>query len=187
METEDRLERLIQSKAWSDLLEGEKEFVLQELGSEASYHAFRKTHLAMATFGKAKLLPDPRVLASLQSKMKQHHEQVSFFNRVFLFKVPAYAVVVLIGFISFFAWLGRSHPQSMVTESPVIQKDTVYIASAPDTVYLTKVIYRNVYREQKAAVISVVENSDSGNMKSSVGVSMKEKEELYNLLVSGSE
>jgi hypothetical protein len=51
---------------------------------------------------------------------------------------------------------------------------------------VTRVVYRNVPQHQPA-VISITKNVIPEEESSIIGVSMKEKEELDNFLVSGSE
>ena len=183
---EDRIEKLARSKKWSELTEDEKQLVLETFGSEVSYVAFQKTNLALKASKKSELLPEPRVISSLKSKFRSQRENPSVFSRFISLKIPAYAVVLLIAVLTFFV---RHEPvgKSQVAIQPVVQKDTVYITSAPDTVFVTKVLYRNVCRTQSSVITTTLNNTESLPATSGVGVSMKEKEELDYLLVSGSE
>jgi hypothetical protein len=70
---------------------------------------------------------------------------------------------------------------------PVLQRDTVFLPSPPDTVFVSKVIYRFKDHATKTPLVTVVKNTDRTETTSGIGVNMKEKEELDNLLVSGSE
>jgi hypothetical protein len=69
---------------------------------------------------------------------------------------------------------------------PVIKRDIVYVPAKADTIYITKVVYKASPPVQQPVIISA--NAEvSAERKTAMGVSMKEKEELDNLLVSGSE
>jgi hypothetical protein len=185
---EDKLENLIQSKTWSELSEDEKEFVLEMLGSEASFEAFRKTNIAISRSAKADIVPEPTLLLSLKTKFNHLRPQETWLDKIIFFKMPAYAVVAMLAVTVLIMWLGKqADPNVQVALKSSVQRDTVFLPSTPDTVFVTKVIYRYKDHTPKTPVITVVKNSDRTETTSSVGVNMKEKEELDNLLVSGSE
>jgi hypothetical protein len=185
---EDKLESLIQSKSWNELSEDEKQFVLEMLGSEVSFEAFRKTNIAISDSAKADIVPEPKVLLSLKRKFNNVRPQETLLDKIIFFKMPAYAVVAMLAVTILVMWLDK-HSDSNVQvalKSPV-QRDTVFLPSTPDTVFVTKVIYRFKDHTTKTPMITVVKNTDRTENTSAVGVNMKEKEELDNLLVSGSE
>jgi hypothetical protein len=102
--------------------------------------------------------------------------------------MPAYAVVAMIALTILIMWLGKqADPNVQLALKPSVQRDTVFLPSTPDTVFVTKVIYRYKNHAAKTPMITVVKNTDRTETTSGVGVNMKEKEELDNLLVSGSE
>jgi hypothetical protein len=189
MNTEERLDMLSQSKSWNELTDDEKKFALNELGTEEAYNSFRKVNDALADSKKAGLLPDQEILFSLKTKFRSKHEHASLLSRVIGFRVPAYATALLICVAAVCAWyVGIKTADPHLTLAPVIQKDTVYLSAAPDTVYLTKVVYRNVYSNPtKKTILSVASHEKELPASHERGVSMKEKEELDNILVSGSE
>jgi hypothetical protein len=185
---EDKLENLIQSKRWSELSEDEKQFVLETLGSEASFEAFRKTNMNISDLAKAEIAPDPKILSALKGKFSDTHQQEPLFNKIIFFKMPAYAVVTMLAVTILIMWLGKqADPNVQVALKSSVQRDTVFLPSTPDTVFVTKVIYRYKDHTAKTPMITVVKNTDRTETTRGVGVNMKEKEELDNLLVSGSE
>jgi len=78
-------------------------------------------------------------------------------------------------------WLGQSEkPMSLTKIEQVLVRDTIYVATKPDTVVREKIIYRD------RPVILTTTNPQN-ETPITKGVSMKEKEDLDKLLVSGTE
>jgi hypothetical protein len=185
---EDKLEELIQSKTWHELTEDEKQFVLETLGSKATFEAFKKTDLAISGLAKAEIVPGPKVLPSLKRKFSNVHQHEQLLDRIVFFRIPAYAVAAIVAITILITWHSKQSPSVVqVAATQIAQRDTVFLPSPPDTVFVPKVIYRYKDHATKTPLITVVKNTDRTETTSGVGVNMKEKEELDNLLVSGSE
>lgn len=188
METEDKLEYLIQTKNWSELTPEEKQLAIEKLGSEEVYQTFRKIETSFIHEGKSDLLPAENVLSSLKKEFRGRYTRVSIFERFVEYRIPAYAAALLaliIVTLAFYA--GKQSVNQSIVHVPMVEKDTVYLSAMPDTVYVTKVVYRNVYKTTPPATTSIVKNESSSAEHVTLGVNMKEKEELDNLLVSGTE
>jgi hypothetical protein len=176
------LDELTQRKAYHQLSPAEKERVLKVIGSEEQYNILRKVSQALVA-DKADLSPDPDIIENLKGRLARRHRKNAF-QRVIGFRVPAYAAVAMIVMAvlsSFYLAKDEIPPVEAVTR---VERDTVYIVEKPDTVVVEKVIYRDKVlpsRENYHVVKSVIQEEENGS-----GVSMKEKEELENLLVSGS-
>lgn len=188
---DDELERLLSAKTFGQLSEDERDFVLKKLGSEEQYAAMRRVTLALIT-SKADLSPDPDILSSLQKRMYEGKQGADFsIARLFSFRIPAYASILLIILTAALTWFASRHKVDTTTSFvEVIKRDTVSVINVrTDTVYQTRVIYRRA----ASPVVSdknyfqVVTKESEGVMSAERSVSMKDKQELEMLLVSGSE
>jgi hypothetical protein len=183
MKPQEQIEELLLSKSFDALTPDEKVLVLRELGSVSEYEAMRK--IALSSGRSENLTPDPRILKTLQHTMREKQPQSM---PLFTFRVPAYATAIMILIAIGTTWLltrSSTLPPVRVTE---IQHDTVYLASKPDTVYVDRVVYRTA-RMKKYFPENLTTRSSAPAREPSVetiGVSMKEQEELERLLVSGS-
>jgi hypothetical protein len=190
MDTE-RLEQLIESKNWIQLTEEEKNFVVQELGSEEQYTALRKVSLALVSIPKADLSPDPAIEKRLKAKFKvvNHATTASLWSPLFSFRMPALASFALIAVCSIAAWYvgTKSSNAKTIVQNVIHTTDTVYLSAISDTVIVEKVVYRYLVKPQDPKkIFSVVNQTAPAHSQDPVGVNMKEKEELDNFLVSGS-
>jgi hypothetical protein len=183
---EDRLEQLIQAKTWNELTEEEKKMLAADIASEAEYNAFRKVTLTLAKTSRADINPHPMILKDLKARFRAQHQPSGTFASILLFKVPAYAAIALVAVALSLLWsilrMERNNIQPMA--EVIMKTDTVYVKSAPDTVYVNQVVYRYIQRPAPDENLFKIVNQPNEN---EVGVSMKEKEELENLLVSGSD
>lgn len=185
-EKEQKLERLLEEKSFDQLTHEEKEVVLQEFGSEEQYRLARKIGPALVKL-KTGLSPDPWILASLQDQVKIHRRP-SVWTNFFQARVPAYVMAgACLAIVVTMWWLKPDPAPASVTVRMV--RDTVYLATAPDTVYRRKIIYRYRYRYITVAAPSSTSASAkvAEPVAGSAGVTMKDKEELEKLLVSGSD
>lgn len=185
-EKEQKLERLLDEKSFDQLTHEEREMVLQEFGSEEQYRLARKIGQALVKL-KTGLSPDPWVLASLKDQTKLRRRP-SVWTNFFQAQVPAYVMAGACLIIVFLAWWLRpvATPPSIAVR---MVRDTVYLTTTPDTVYRRKIVYRYRYRYINVAAPSPT-SSDPGVVEpvaTSAGVTMKDKEELEKLLVSGSD
>jgi hypothetical protein len=185
---EDRIEELLQTKTWDQLNGEEKKLVEEILGSRQAFENMKKIDLALSE-KPAHILPESARLRFLKKHFQETHQANSVFVKLFAAKVPSYAVMVLVVLCVMSAWLlGRnSRDTKVISTAPVVNQDTVYLASRPDTVFIEKVVYKNVYRERPARSVVTVVNHSSSDLQQEIGVNMKEKSELDYLLVSGSE
>jgi hypothetical protein len=180
------LDELLERKSYNELSLSEKERVLKEIGSEEQYKVLRKVSQALVTY-KADLSPDPQTIEALKVQLARRHRKENVLQRVIGYYLPGYAAAAMIVIAVISTWYVTSLTKSEPARSgPVtlVRSDTVYVLEKPDTVFVERVIYRDRVlppRETYQVVKSPTQERESGS-----GVSMKEKEELENLLVSGS-
>jgi hypothetical protein len=182
-EKSQRMERLLESKSFAQLNAEEKEFVLREAGSEREYNLLRKVSSALVA-EKADLSPDPQTLRKLLLTMK-NMKPASWYEAVLTYKVPAYAVVLMITlFLVLWLMPGKSST-TKIENIAAMKTDTLFVSQPPDTVFVEKIVVK--YRNVPAPVddYTIVKNVSTDDVLPE-GVSMKEKEELESLLVSGS-
>jgi hypothetical protein len=183
---EEKIDFLIQTKSWNELTADEKNLILKELGSEAAFHAFKEVNIRLSDSEKSRLSPDRSILPGLRSRMKQKHRPVPRLKKVLLFPIPGYAFVLAGLAMAFVFKTGGKRENDNRTTATLVKTDTVYVSSPADTVYISRVVYKKVFIPRQPDIISVV-NNDPPQQNAAIGVTVKEKEELDNLLVSGSE
>lgn len=81
-------------------------------------------------------------------------------------------------------WIGQSSNSGSQLQmmNPVVVHDTVFVASKPDTIYTEKVVYKD-----RQVILTRRASTDGNKSTEKNGISMKEKEELEKLLVSGTD
>lgn len=185
-EKEQKLERLLDEKSFDQLTREEKEVVLQEFGSEEQYRLARKIGPALVKL-KTGLSPDPWILASLQDQVKIR-QRPSRWTSFFQAQVPAYVMAGACLVIVVVMWWLKPVPASTPVAVRTV-RDTVYLATVPDTVYRRKIIFRYRYRYINVATPATtpLDTRMVEPVAGSEGVTMKDKEELEKLLVSGSD
>jgi hypothetical protein len=186
----DRLDNLLGSKTWNELTAEEKTFVIEELGSEEQYNALRKVSLALVHTPKADLSPDPSIEKALKKKLKEKHSTATLWQSVFQFKVPAFASALLLILTAASSWHFGNKFSTQTEPAPRIVHvtDTVYVKSAADTVIVERVQYRYIQTKQEPDhAFSIVNQVKQASTEDAKGINMKEKEELDNFLVSGSD
>lgn len=184
-----KIEDLLVSKSFAELTATEKSFVLKELGSEEEYNSLRKVSSALVT-DKSDLSPDPRTLDSLQRELRAMRTKESWVSRFITWQIPGYSLVPVV-IIFLVVALNRSETTKEPSAPlPILTSrvDTVFIKTPLDTVFVERVVVK--YRREDAADkpaggYSIVRNATEQKIKEE-GVSMKDKEELESLLVSGS-
>jgi hypothetical protein len=189
MTKEDKLDALINTKAFDQLTNDERMFVLEELGSETQYDAMRKVSLALIT-SKVELSPDPRTLLALQGKMKDRYRQQdhqAWGRTILAWRLPAYAASLLVLAVAVSSWwIGRRNVEKAVRIVETVRRDTIFVASTPDTVFKDRFIYRTIVKKEiQKDVVYLVRGAEPPS-SDGIGVSMKEKQDLELLLVSGS-
>ena len=184
MDELDKLEHLLRDKNFAALTTEEKTWVSQWIESEAEYENMRRSESRIKQqFSNAtELIPEPSRINELKATLRKRANQSLNWWQV---KVPAWStVLVALCFGVGGWWLTSLRNQSIVQPQEVLTSivyDTVFVAAKPDTVFVQQV----VYKEQPVLLTKSVKQIESKNTLSN-GINMKEKEELENLLVSGS-
>ncbi len=180
---DERLEQLLHTRSFSELAADEKEFVVDALGSEEEFTKMKKMDEWLAQEEHSLLDPDKKTLASLVVRMRELHEPASLWQRFVAFKIPGYAALLALVCATAITLLLRVEPTEKVIAGREIHKiDTVYITRR-DTIIMEKIIYAAARTPKfgKPKQVEVIPETMP------VGVSMKEKDELNKLLVSGSD
>jgi hypothetical protein len=183
MSNEEKLEQLVRGKNWLDLTDEERKFVYQELGSEELFCNLQQVEINLRQRSD-NIVPNKKSLQLLQSKFRNHHHKHSWVSNVMSFSMPAYASLSLVVLAVWIGWLvGNAFEKPAIVYQKITTTDTVYLASKPDTVFLTKIVYKSP-ASQPPVFTSV---NDSNIAPVNNGVSMQEKELLNSFIVSGSE
>lgn len=172
-------EKLISEKSYFELSTQELKLVNQFVSSEQEYESLRLSGLEMKKwFGENPVSnKNDESLLKLKRALRQQQPVVNFS----LWKVSVgYAMVALLfGFGGW--WMGKSEPSVPVTKvEKILMHDTVYLTSKPDTIFRERIIYKD-----RPIILTI--NNHQPEIQNTKGVSMKEKEDLDKLLVSGSE
>jgi len=173
-------ERLVSEKRYSELSGDELKLVNQFIATEQEYDAFRMSGIDMKRWFRENPVVGvtDKTFSGLKQEFKRAHRPHVNFS---WWKVTVgYAVAAIVfGFGGW--WLGQSEkPTSLTRIEQVLVRDTIYVATKPDTVVREKVIYRD-----RPFILTTTKQQNETPITK--GVSMKEKEELDKLLVSGSE
>ncbi|HYG02475.1 MAG TPA: hypothetical protein VD927_08510 [Chryseosolibacter sp.] len=181
MKISEEIDLLTQTKKWNELTAEERKLVEAEIGGESSYGHLRTVFFAIEEREGIALRPKQETLDSLKKAFRKHHQRDSLIAVVFSMKVPVFASIVLTAILCAAAWyFGRtSMPPVKPTTITLEKTDTVFV-TRPDTITLTRVVYKTVYKDRPVVAAVTAKKSDYAK-----GVSMKEKEELDNFLVSG--
>jgi len=181
----EKLERLMQSKAFAELTTEEKLWVSQWIESETEYTNLRKANreISEQLISTNQAVPDPKILTHLKATLlaKQTVSQLNWWQ----VKMPGWSTGVIASFFCVVGWwIGSSSNQVAAEQvySSTILYDTVYLASKPDTIFVQQVVYR-----ERSLIAKTVKQLETLTTETPAkGINMKEKEELENLLVSGS-
>ncbi len=181
----DRLEQLIHTKAFQELTTEEKDFVLRELDSEEQYEVMRKLS-PMFDGMRNEDIPQPRD-KTLEFLKQNLPLKTSLWSKWLDLQMPAYATVLLVMLSCFLTWKIATPANPLVIKQTISTIDTIYVASKPDTIFKEKVVYRFAKSQDESKsrdeLKEVIPNQPEALP---IGVSMKDKEELQGLLVSGS-
>jgi len=182
----DKLEHLLQSKKFTALTSEEKIWVSQWIESEVEYENLRgsEERIKQHFQSTAAFTPEPEGLTALKAKLQSKHAALPLMW--WQVKVPAWSTIIIAIFFGVSSWwmafsFNKVKLQEQVLTSSIVY-DTIYVASKPDTVFIQQV----VYKERPVLLTKSVKQVDNNNASPSNGINMKEKEELENLLVSGS-
>ncbi|HQQ98439.1 MAG TPA: hypothetical protein PLX35_14305 [Cyclobacteriaceae bacterium] len=177
---QDKLSHLLRSFAWHELSESDRQWVSTLVSGETEYEALRYAELELLRhFAGSEIQPDEQLLHDLK-------QRINPLKPVQTRSLPYYSMGMAAALlIAFGWWMGLQWNQKPQTIMPVASRvDTVFITKQPDTVWRDRVVYQKI----------VVASADSSRMQPVVqgslpetrrGISMKEKEELEKLLVSG--
>ena len=183
METSERIDQLIATKNWNELTVDERAFVVDVLGSEEQYRAMRDVHFALLGTPKITTRPSIKTIRNLKTEFKRRRA-VAWSPMAFITaEIPAYMGVAIAFGVAMMTWhLGRRSVDPQIKTATVYQVDTVFVASKPDTVFISKIV--TVVKQMP--VPADIARSEPAREKPA-SVNMKETEALENLLVSGSE
>ena len=173
----EKFEELLKTKDYAQLSDAERILVSHFIESEEEYQSMRKVlHSEDAT---RKLSPRKEILPSLHAHLRENHSRS--------FKVSGYAASLIILLCSGLCyWLGAQNETVIQTPERIVQLpgriDTLTIYEKPDTVFLTKVVYKEkaVYIEKESPVTQA-----SYTEKENTSINMQENGDLNVLLVSG--
>jgi hypothetical protein len=182
MENFDRLERILKQYSYQELNQEDLEFVKTQIISEGEYEALRQINRQLSVAGE---VPGERKATSdtwrrLRTHIRVSKEQstVPWFRK----PIPAYGVAMLaiaLGVLCW--WAGASFgAQVQYVDRIRVRVDTLRMVARPDTVVRERIVY-----VQASAVAPASLPQIATPPVASKGISMKEKEELERLLVSG--
>lgn len=184
MEAYEKFEQLLRQYSYKELSAEDKQVVDRFVGAEEEYESLRaaeqRTH---SFFHKGTEISDsPKTWSRIKNSWvrPQRHYWLNT-------PVPAYATALLLFAVGALGWIGGwrySIPAQVAIRQTELRIDTVLIRSRPDTVVRERIIY--VDRQSQAAPVMQTSHTILPDRPASRGVNMKEKEELENLLVSGS-
>jgi hypothetical protein len=180
----DKIENLLHTKTFLELTSEEKTWIRQWIESEAEYENLRKSEARIKQhfIDANEFISKPNGLAELKANLRKQTRQSLNWWQV---KVPAWSTLLVAGCFAFGAWWFTSSSVKPIVEQQIVSSivyDTVYVASKPDTVFVQHL----VYKERPVLLTKTVNQVSTKSATNSNGINMKEKEELENLLVSGS-
>jgi hypothetical protein len=192
MEHYEQFEQLLQHRSFKELNAGELLLAKRFITTEEEYESLRRvTQQLHAVAGHDKesgLTPDPHIWKRIKhtNALSAQKQSGYFWMRT---TMPVYATVVLLVIVGSLCWYGGSiaSAANTIATQPTLVKDTVFMASKPDTIVREKIIYAK--REiilTSTAPTTTASTQQTETAIPTKGVTMKEKEELEELLVSGS-
>ena len=187
MENYDRFEHLLEQRSFKELSAEELQVVMEFVKSEEEYESLRQADLQMNAHlvRQTKLSPGTHVWKQIK---KSRYESSVKSPQYFWMNapVPAYATLLLLISVGALGWYAGSNYSSSKNLVNQVKRrvDTVFIASKPVTVVREKIIYIN--RQVMPSVVIQASVKNHQENPTAKGVTMKEKEELERLLVSGS-
>jgi hypothetical protein len=184
MNNQDRLEQLLRAYRWDQLPEAERHWVVEQLSGEDEYESLRQAELELVRhFRSTTVHADEQGLHKLRDRLAipplERPERTSW-------PIPGYAIglaatlLVAMGW-----WMGTQWSSRYEKPAQILTRlDTVRIPQKPDTIWLERVVYRPI----SVSAITKTQSDVKPVMDEPVsqrGVTMKEKEALEKLLVSG--
>jgi hypothetical protein len=184
----DEFEELLGSKEWTDLTDDERALALTHVQSESDYQAMRKITVALEGHPRARISPDKNILPVLKKRMAKQPAYPRWLVTAFGHKMPVHSVSTSIILALIVGWAIGSQQtvKPEVHERIVYQVDTVFQTLPSDTVFVSKVVYRYIPQSRPSRADFKTVNQENPPTESR-GVTMKEKEELDVLIVSGTD
>ena len=187
MENIEKFEQLLTHYSFAELSHEEKQWVMAFIGSEEEYESLRHTNQQLDNFKSQaiKIEPHPEMIKKIKASWKEANVAPSY-NFWTITPIPTYATVLIVISVGFFCWVmgSRTNSKTLYVDHVKSTIDTVFIASRPDTIVRTKIIY---VEQPVTARVQILSKTNQPQSIISKGVNMKDKEELEKLLVSGSE
>lgn len=184
MEKIDKLEKLLRTCSYAELSVEQRREISEYVNSEEEYESMRlvNQHLKDENSRSLPLAPSPEVLKRIKGHVRST-SSVGLWKWLSL-PVPTYATAAIAIAVGVGCWWAGSSrkPQPTLVEKTERIVDTVYFSSRPDTIFIDRVVY---IPEKEAPVAGVTDIGNQPTVPTSRGISMKEKEELERLLVSG--
>ena len=184
MDELDRIENLLQTKTFIELTSEEKIWVGQWIASELEYENLRKSETKIKQYflKSENAVPKPEGLNELKARLNlKQSRSLNWWQA----KLPAWSTLLVAICFGVGGWWLTSSSDKVITQPQQLTSvvyDTVYVATKPDTVFVQQV----VYKERPVILTKSVQKAATKIVVPSNGINMKEKEELENLLVSGS-
>lgn len=179
----EKIEQLIQSKSYADLSEEEKEWIGKWVISAGEYENLRSSEFEIRQyFQNTKVTPKPETLIQLTNHLRiRSRARPNLFWQL----KPTFGAVLMSVFLGGLGWwIGQSSndsPQIQAVNTVVVH-DTIFVASKPDTIFTEKVVYKD-----RQVILTRSTSTEVNYPIEKNGISMKEKEELEKLLVSGTD
>jgi hypothetical protein len=180
----EQLEALLQTKDFEALTPDERGLVLESM-TESEYIGMRNLHRELERESPAILHPRSETLPQLVEFMKNSRRSPrlnrSLYQSVAIWKLAAIMIPLC---ALMWLWGYRSSPVKWETKFIAGATDTLYLKLPSDTVVVPKIVYR--YQVQASATtVPAQQVPGVQTSKEQDGISMKEKEDLNALLVSG--
>jgi hypothetical protein len=182
---EEKLEDLIRIKSFEALTLEEKAFVLSHL-TEDRYNLVRKTEFLLQEIHSTDdISAAPGILGYLHDKFKETHSKDSFWNQLLGIKIPAYTTALLMLASSAFVYFYET-ANTKAASVVVRAADTLFVVRK-DTIIKEKIILKYASHPMAPVIRKSVSVSSEEKIESpKVSASMKENDDLNDLLVSGS-
>jgi hypothetical protein len=184
---EERLTQLLRTRPYHQLTDVEREWIGEVPLSPEEYEELRSTELALSGDFRKSQTPavSPEILKNLKEHLRSRQKTGFSWMPIFTYRVPAYVSATCVVLTFAITWFLQSGPRNGMTAQTVLTKrDTVFLPAVRDTVFVERVVYRDRYVKSPAVIQVTSRNTEKPDSNAS-GITMKDKEELEKLLVSG--
>ncbi len=184
---EERFTQLLRTKSYQQLTPAERKWIEDALLSAEEYEQLRNAELTLQAevTESNRVQVNPVILERLKEHLQSGPKRASSWGYIFTYRVPAYVVASCVMLTFGITWLQMAPGRTTAAPpSRLTKMDTVFLPSAIDTIFVEKVVYRD--RFVKLPAVRQVNVSKSEKVSADAGgITMKDKEELEELLVSG--